>query len=236
MKRLSWLPKIIIPIAALAIGLIIGLSVSHIQVKKEQKVFQDKIREANRKITFTQKRMTEEKNEATVSIEQQYQEEMDKLLNQKKALGGQLLKLKEQVQTLEMKVRESDEAYARGKKESEEAYARNKKEILEMERNNKDLEDKLKKITGEMQTIQAELKKTTRDLGHCASNNAELCIIAEELVKKYRNKGLGTVLMEREPLTQIKKAELEQFIRKYQEEIEQQKIKKNDEGGKNVTK
>src|SRR3990172_5163711 len=236
MKRLSWLPKIIIPIAALAIGLIIGLSVSHIQVKKEQKVFQDKIREANRKITFTQKRMTEEKNEATVSIEQQYQEEMDKLLNQKKALGGQLLKLKEQVQTLEMKVRESDEAYARGKKESEEAYARNKKEILEMERNNKDLEDKLKKITGEMQTIQAELKKTTPDLGHCASNNAELCIIAEELVKKYRNKGLGTVLMEREPLTQIKKAELEQFIRKYQEEIEQQKIKKNDEGGKNVTK
>ncbi|OGP13284.1 MAG: hypothetical protein A2052_02200 [Deltaproteobacteria bacterium GWA2_54_12] len=236
MKRLSWLPKIIIPIAALAIGLIIGLSVSHIQVKKEQKVFQDKIREANRKITFTQKRMTEEKNEATVSIEQQYQEEMDKLLNQKKALGGQLLKLKEQVQTLEMKVRESDEAYARGKKESEEAYARNKKEILEMERNNKDLEDKLKKITGEMQTIQAELKKTTRDLDHCASNNAELCIIAEELVKKYRNKGLGTVLMEKEPLTQIKKAELEQFIRKYQEEIEQQKIKKNDEGGKNVTK
>jgi len=236
MKRLSWLPKIIIPIAALAIGLIIGLSVSHIQVKKEQKVFQDKIREANRKIAFTQKRMTEEKNEATVSIEQQYQEEMDKLLNQKKALGGQLLKLKEQVQTLEMKVRESDEAYARGKKESEEAYARNKKEILEMERNNKDLEDKLKKITGEMQTIQAELKKTTRDLDHCASNNAELCIIAEELVKKYRNKGLGTVLMEKEPLTQIKKAELEQFIRKYQEEIEQQKIKKNDEGGKNVTK
>jgi len=230
------MPKIIIPIAALAIGLIIGLSVSHIQVKKEQKVFQDKIREANRKITFTQKRMTEEKNEATVSIEQQYQEEMDKLLNQKKALGGQLLKLKEQVQTLEMKVRESDEAYARGKKESEEAYARNKKEILEMERNNKDLEDKLKKITGEMQTIQAELKKTTRDLDHCASNNAELCIIAEELVKKYRNKGLGTVLMEKEPLTQIKKAELEQFIRKYQEEIEQQKIKKNDEGGKNVTK
>ena len=236
MKRLSWLPKIIIPIAALAIGLIIGLSVSHIQVKKEQKVFQDRIKEANRKIAFTQKRMTEEKNEATVSIEQQYQGDLDKFRNEKKALGGQLGKLKEQVQTLEMKVRESDEAYARGKKESEEAYARNKKEILEMERNNKDLEDKLKKITGEMQTIQAELKKTTRDLDHCASNNAELCIIAEELVKKYRNKGLGTVLMEKEPLTQIKKAELEQFIRKYQEEIEQQKIKKNDEGGKNVTK
>ena len=135
-----------------------------------------------------------------------------------------------------MKVRETVEASARSKNESEEASARSKNDIQEMERNNKDLDDKLKKITGEMQTLQADLKKTTRDLGHCASNNAELCIIAEELVKKYRNKGLGTVLMEKEPLTQIKKAELEQFIRKYQEEIEQQKIKKNDDGGKNVTK
>ncbi len=236
MKRLSWLIKIIIPVVALAIGLIIGLSVSHIQIKKEQKVFQDKIREANRKIALTQKRMTEEKNSATVSIEQQYREEMDELLNQKKALGGQLGKLREQVQTLEMKVRESDEAFARSKKESDEASARSKKEILEMERNNRDLDDKLKKISGEKQALEAELKKTTRNLEQCASNNAELCIIAEELVKKYRNKGLGTVLMEKEPLTQIKKAELEQFIRKYHEEIEQHKIKKNDAGGKNVTK
>ena len=236
MKRLSRLLKIIIPVVALTAGLIIGLGIGHIQIKKEQKVFQDRIKEANRKIAFTQKRMTEEKNEATVSIEQQYQMDLEKLRNEKNALGGQLGKIKEQVRMLEMKVRESDEALARGKKDSNEASVRSKKDIQEMERSNKDLEDKVKKMTGEVQTLQAELKKTNRHLGHCASNNAELCIIAEELVKKYRNKGLGAVLMQKEPLTQIKKAELEQLIRIYQEEIEQQKIKKNDGGGEHVTK
>jgi hypothetical protein len=236
MKRLSRLIKIIIPVAALAAGLVIGLGLSHFQIKKEQKIFQDKIKEANRKIAFTQKRMAEEKNEATVSIEQQYQDDIDELSNEKKAMGIQLGKLKGQVQTLEMTVRESAEASARIKKESDEALARSKKDVVEMDRINNDLDDKLKKSTGEKQTLQAELKKTDRDLDHCVSDNAELCIISEELVKKYRNKGLGTVLMEKEPLTQIKKAELESFIRKYHEEIEQHKIKQNDEGGKNVTK
>ncbi|MBI5237020.1 MAG: hypothetical protein HY887_01165 [Deltaproteobacteria bacterium] len=234
MKKLPWLPKIIISIVALTIGLIIGFGVSHVQIKKEEKVFQDKIKEANKKIAFIQKKMADEKTEATASMEQKYQgdlDKLDKLRNEKKTLGGHLEKLKEQLQKLEMKVKESDEASARTKKESDETSARTKKEIQEMERNNKDLDHKLKKIAGEKQTVQAELKKTTQDLDHSESNNAKLCIIAEELVKKYRNKGLGTILMEKEPLTQIKKVELEQLTRKYHEEIEQLKIKKNDVGG-----
>src|SRR3990172_10071299 len=231
MKRLPWLPQIIISLIALTAGLAIGLGVSHIQIKKEQKVFQDKIKEANRKIAFIQKKMAEEKTEATVSIEQKCQsdlDKLDKLQNEKKALGGQLEKLKEQVQTLEIKVRESKEQVQTLEmkiKEADEASARTKTEIQEMERNNKDLGDKLKKITGERQTLQAELKKTTQDFGYCVADNAQLCIIADELVKKYGNKGLGAVLMEKEPLTQIKKAELEQFIRMYEEEIEQHKVK-----------
>lgn len=234
MKNLQWL-KIAIPVVALAIGLGIGFGVSNIQIKKEEKVFQNKIKEANKKIAFIQKRMEDEKAEAIVSMEQKCQgdrDKFDKLRNENKTLGGQLVKLKEQTQKLEMKVKESDEAYARTKKESDEAYARTKKELQEMDRNNKDLDNKLKKTAGEKQTLQAELKKTTRDLDKSESNNARLCVIAEDLVKKYRNKGLGTLLMEKEPLTQIKKVELEQFIREYQEEIERQKIRKNDVGEK----
>ena len=241
MKKFSWLPKIIIPLVALTTGLVIGLSVSHIQIKKEQEVFQNKIKEANRRIAFMQKKMAEEKNRAAVSTEQNCQSDLDKLDNlrkEKKTLVGEAEKVKGQVQMLEMKVRESEEQVQTLEmkiKESDEASARTKTEIQEMERNNKDLGDKLKKIMEEKQTLQAELKKTTQDFGYCVADNAQLCIIADELVKKYGNKGLGAVLMEKEPLTQIKKAELEQFILKYQEEIEQHKIKKNDAGGKNVT-
>ena len=237
MKKLPQLSKIIIPAAALMIGLTIGFGVSHIQMKKEQKVFQDKIKEANRKITYIQRKTTEEKTEATAFMEQQYQADLDKFRNEKKTLGGQVGKLKEQTQKLEMKARDSDEA-----------FAKTKKEIQEIERNNKNLDQELKKITGEKQalqaelrkttgekqTLQAELKKTTRDLGHCTSNNAELCTIAEELVKKYRNKGLGAIFMENEPLTQINKVKLEQISQQYREEIAQKKIKKNNAGGKNA--
>lgn len=240
------LPKNIIPIAALIIGLIVGLGIGQIQIKKEQKVSQDKVKEANRKIAFIQKKVLEEKSEAVASVEQKCQrdlDKLDKLQNEKKTLEAQLVKSTEQAHRLEMKVKESDEAnakakevFARTKKETDETAARTAKKLQETERTNKDLDREVKKITGEKQTLQAELKKKAQDLGRCASNNAELCSIAEDLLNKYKHKGLGAVLMEKEPITQIKKVELEKLSQQYREEIEQQKIKKSDAGVKNVTK
>jgi chromosome segregation ATPase len=239
--KMPSLPQILILIVALTIGLAIGLGIGRMQIKKEQKVFQDKLKEASKKIAFIQKKMTEEKNEATASIEQECQGDLDKLekaQNEKKALGGQLGKLKEQLQKLETKGKESDEASARNKKEIQEMELKSKdldRELKKMTGENQALQAELKKTAGEKQALQGELKKTTEGLGHCESDNAELVIIAEELLKKYRDKGLGSVLAQKEPLTQIKKVQLEHFIQQYQEEIEKQKIKKNDAGGKNVS-
>jgi hypothetical protein len=60
-------------------------------------------------------------------------------------------------------------------------------------------------------------------------------MIAGDLVKKYKNKGIGAAILEKEPLTQIRKVELEQFVRDYGEEIERLKVKKNDTEGKHVS-
>jgi chromosome segregation ATPase len=202
--------------------------VGQVQINKEQKICQDRIKEANKKVAFFQKKMAEDKTEAMAALEQSEQKcrvELDKLQltlrNERKSLTGQVRALKEQAQKLEMQAKASAEELA-GKK----------KELREMERNNKELEQGLKKTTGEKQALQTELKKTTQDLAHCASNNAELCIIAEELLTKYRNKGVGAAILEREPLFQVKKVELEQLTQKYREEIEQQKISKKEDGGK----
>jgi chromosome segregation ATPase len=229
MKNLSYLQKIIIPIVTLLIGLFIGLGVSHIQIKKEQKVFQDKIKEANRKIAFLKKKMEEDKTDTTVSIEQKCQSDVDKIYkleNEKKTLGLQISKLKEQIQKLEIQIKESDEAFTKMKKESDEASVRSKKNLQEMEQNKKGLEQELKKIIEEKQALQADLKRKTQDLANCVSNNAELCIIAEELVEKYRNKGLGAILKEKEPLTQINKVKMEQIAQEYKEEIRKKKMSK----------
>ena len=225
-EKMAQLQKIIITIVAIVIGLSIGLGVGQYQLKKEQKISQDRMKEANKKISFIQKKMGEEKTEATASMEQKCTSDLDKIQNEKKALGGQLVKLKEQAHNLEAKIeakiKEADELTAKNKKELQEAG----KKYDQAAQRNKDLERDLKKVKGEKDALQAQLKKTTQKLSGSEANNANLCIIGEELVKAYKNKGVKDAILEKEPLTQIKKVELEQLAQKYKEEIEQQKIKK----------
>lgn len=214
--------KLTIPAVAMAAGLLIGLGVGQMQVSKEQKICQDKIKEKDKKIAFIQKKLTEEKAAATSSLEQACRDDMNKLQTalqgeKKKAgtLNGQVKTLTEQVQKLDVRVKAADET-----------TVRTKQELQEAQRNNKELDHELKKTTSEKQALQADLKKTTRELGTCTSNNADLATIAGELVKKYKDKGIGAAILEKEPLTQVKKVELEQLTSQYEEEIEQKKINK----------
>jgi hypothetical protein len=220
--KIPTIQKLVLPAVAVAAGLLIGMGVGQMQVKKEQKICQDKIKEKDKKIAFIQKKMSEEKFEATSSLEQKCRDDVNRLqdalmLEKKKtgALSGKVGTLTEQVQKLDVRIKTADETTAKTKHELQEAL-----------RNNKDLDRELRKTAGEKQILQTDLKRTTRELGTCSSNNAELALIAEELVKKYKNKGLGSVLLEKEPLTQVRKVELEQLTSQYQEEIEQKKITK----------
>ena len=226
MIKLPQIQKIIVPVIALAVGLTIGLGTGYFQIKKEQKISQGKIAEANKKVSFIQKKMTEEKSETAAAMEQQYRSDLDKIEKEKDALGGQVGKFKTQVQTLETKISEVDKEAARMKKELQEQGSKYAHAVQQ----NKDLDGSLKKVTGEKQALNAGLQKTTKDLGQCVANNARLSVLSEELLKKYRNKGLGTIFLENEPLTQIKRVELEKLTQQYQEEIEQQKIKNNSRG------
>ncbi|MEN6433924.1 MAG: hypothetical protein WA096_10565 [Smithella sp.] len=225
-QKMVQLQKIIIPIVAIVIGLSIGLGVGQYQLKKEQQISQGRMKEASKKIAFIQKKMADEKTEAATSIEQKCQSDMDKMQNEKKALSGQLVKLKEQARNLEakieIKIKEADELTVRNKKELQEAG----KKYDQAAQRVKELERDVKKIKGEKDALKAQLKKTTTKLSSCEANNANLCIIGDELVKAYKNKGIGAAILEKEPLTQIKKVEMEQLTQKYKEEIEQQKIKK----------
>ena len=170
MKKMPEARNIIIPVVTLVVGLILGLGVGQMQLKTEQKVFQDKIKEANRKISFMQKKMSEDKNEAMVSLEQNEQKcrgDLDKLQltlrNEKKtagALGSQVAALTGQAQKLEARIKAADDT-----------TAKTRQELQEAQRTGKDLDRELKKTAGEKQALQTDLKKTTRELGACSSNN-----------------------------------------------------------------
>lgn len=241
------LQKFLIPVVALVVGLGIGLGVGHLQVQKEQRVSQEKIKEAGRKVAYIQNRAVEQKNEAISYAEQKCQGDLDILADEKQVLGGQLEKAKAQNRTVEEKLKEADKLATRLKKELQEVELK----YTQADRHGQELEREREKMTAEKAAAaemiqklenagriakaenekrekarEAELQKTSRNLGVCETNNASLSIIAEELVHAYRNKGVSSAILEKEPLTQIRKVELEKLTQNYRQQIEQQKIRK----------
>lgn len=214
-------------VISLAVGVIIGLGIGQIQAKKVRKEADDKIREVNKKLALMQKKMNEEMAESLRVAQQECQgtrAALEKLEDEKIAFEYQNAKLREQIKKLENQTKEAADALARTAKESDETSARLKKEIQNLEHNLRETEEALKKAASEKQSLQADLKKKTQELGVCVSHNAELSGIAEELVAAYKDKGLGTVLLQKEPLTQIKKVKLEQLTQRYLDQINQKKI------------
>jgi hypothetical protein len=223
MKLPHWLQKIIIPAIALVLGLLVGIGAGNMKLGKAEKVWQEKMKDANKKLAFVQKKMADEKAEATDSLEQQCRSDLAKIRNEKKIVQAQAAKMLEQSQKLELKVQNL-----------EETSAKTKKELVEAMQHTREVEHELKKTATEKQAVQAELKKTTKDLVQCGANNADLVVISQELVAKYKNKGLGSLLLEKEPITQVKKVELEQLSQQYSEEIEQRTIKNKPTEGKHA--
>lgn len=269
----------IVALVALLLGLSIGLGISRVQRNKEQSLFQEKVREATKKLAMVQKKMSDEKREAITAIEQQYQQTVEQLERDLKAHVTQTEKMKKEMRTLETSLAEEKEGRAKAEgelkkhqeqlvelqnkgkaqlrdfevklKQREEEIIRTKRELQEerdrhqqsvqtfqqrqdalqqqLQQSQQQLQQihqQLNALRAEHQRLQGELEKTTGHLGRCEQHNAALCLIAEELLDAYSKKGVGATLLGKEPITQIKKVELEQFIQKYQRAIEQQRLRK----------
>ena len=98
------------------------------------------------------------------------------------------------------------------KRQFDEAVAQHKQEV--------------KQLNDKNEYLQSKLEKCSKSLGQCEKNNAELCRISNELIKKYEDKSFLTSLTEKEPLTQIQKVKLEKFVEEYKDKIEKQQIPK----------
>lgn len=230
MKSMSLPLKAVVLVAVLAAGLAAGLGIGQVRIKKERKIFEDTMKDVNRKIALVQKNIADQQAEAEATMQQQQrsdQDKLDRLGSQNKALAAVLVTLREQMKKTEDRARQSDSAYARAAKDLQKADRENKeltqKSKKETERIQA-LQAEQKKTTGESRTFQAQLEKTAGKLGSCRSDNAALVAIADGLVKKYKNKGLGAVLLQKEPFTQIKQVELDRLAQKYLDEIEQKKF------------
>jgi len=72
--------------------------------------------------------------------------------------------------------------------------------------------------------VEDKLKKTEQELDRARAKNGELCAIALDLLAKYKNKGILGAVADKEPLTQIGRAKLEENVQEYRDKIEAAKI------------
>jgi chromosome segregation ATPase len=73
--------------------------------------------------------------------------------------------------------------------------------------------------------LRARRDQVAQQLGKCSANNAELALIGEDLLARYENKGITTVLSEREPFVQTSRVRLENFKAEYSRRIANERIK-----------
>lgn len=74
---------------------------------------------------------------------------------------------------------------------------------------------------GQLQVTVADQKK---DIEACISKNQSLHRTALDILNEYENKGVWDALLQREPITQVKKVEIENTAQNFKHNLEDQKI------------
>ena len=92
-----------------------------------------------------------------------------------------------------------------------------KSEIVQAE---SEYKKKISGKDGEIGELESRLANNKRLLEVCNEKNTRLCIIAEELLEKYENKGVFSSIVQKEPFLQFKKVELEKYVKEYRDRIE----------------
>ena len=222
--------KIIIGVLGIMVGLWLGLIYGHVQLATEQKVHQAKLKEINQRLSMAQRRYSEEKShleDDSLAVQAQ----LDTLGKEKERLTLENGQLKAKLAALETASSALEKKVASVEARANSADAKNKdlaERLAKVETDRAALDRKQQQTFQTLQEREKELKQLTADsqakYNQCAEHNARLCIIAEELVHKYENKGVVKTLLSKEPITQIQKVELEKLVQDYKDRIDQHKI------------
>jgi len=104
----------------------------------------------------------------------------------------------------------------------DEVVALHKEKVETIRKHEKSIAD----LNGRMREKENDLKRTTKKLDICREHNERLCTISEDLVEMYKKKGIVKVFSVTEPLTQLRKVEMEKMVQLYKGKIE--KNREND--------
>lgn len=103
----------------------------------------------------------------------------------------------------------------------DEVIALHKEKVETIRKHEKSIAD----LNGRMREKENDLKRTTKKLDICREHNERLCTISEDLVEMYKKKGIVKVFSVTEPLTQLRKVEMEKMVQLYKGKIEKNREK-----------
>lgn len=226
--RLS-LKRYLIVVPGVLVGLLIGLGYGHMQTRAVQKADQAKIREVTQRLSQAQRKYAqglaaqntcEDESQAHQAEAEQLRKEKEHLAAENKGLRSKADALTSSVASLEKKSAASEaRATALESKNSQLT-----EHLAKTEADHRALEQKQRETFRTLQEREKELKALNRKYDQAAEQNARLCAIGDELIRKYESKGVMKTLLAKEPFTQIKKVELEKLSRDYKEKIDQLKL------------
>ena len=88
----------------------------------------------------------------------------------------------------------------------------------------KELVENLRLVEGDKSVAQTKVAEQERRLGDCSVKNTKLYEVNLELLDRYENKGVWDALLQREPVTQLKRVEIEGVVEEYKYKISQQRV------------
>ncbi|HVN72136.1 MAG TPA: hypothetical protein VMU10_08960 [Desulfomonilia bacterium] len=89
-----------------------------------------------------------------------------------------------------------------------------------------DTQKEIAQLNNAKKDLDKKLVHSQTELERCVVANKELTSISKELLVKYKNKGVVSALAAKEPLTQVKKVELEEYVQEYSDKVDKLKFEK----------
>lgn len=92
----------------------------------------------------------------------------------------------------------------------------------------RELAETLRKVEADGAALSAKASRDSQALKSCAQKNVDLATVANEALDHYEKKGCFTSLAQKEPFTQIKRAQIENAVQESRERIEALKVPPDD--------
>ncbi len=135
------------------------------------------------------------------------------------ALQAENAKLKSEVDELNRKLGSQ-------KKSSEAALAKSREGNAALSEDLRKAGQDLRQTAAEKTQLQATVVDQAQLIETCEANNVKMLQINRELLVDYEKKGFLDAMLQREPLTQLKRVEIENIVQEYQDRIDRSEFRK----------